>query len=66
MPFEGQRLTLRAEIYNLFNRKQYGFPVTDLAAANFGAILGGSTLYNDGNATSIGPRRVQLALRYIF
>ena len=72
MPFEGQRLTLRAEIYNIFNRKQYGFPNSDFSVAannpnsNFGALNGGSTLYNDGTVTSIGPRRIQLALRYQF
>jgi hypothetical protein len=65
LPFEGQRITFRAELYNAFNHKQYGFPNTDFASPNFGRILGGSTSYGDANGVH-APRRVQFALRYMF
>ena len=56
--FSGQEVVLRLEVYNLFNRTQFGIPVNDIAAANFGQIV----------VTSIGysPRTVQLGLRYVF
>lgn len=65
LPFEGQRLTFRAELYNAFNHVQYGFPNTDIASGNFGLITTPATLYTDTNS-SVAPRRVQFALRYQF
>ena len=56
--FSGQEVVLRLEVYNLFNRTQFGIPVNDIAAANFGQIVGTSIGYN--------PRTVQLGLRYVF
>ena len=56
MPWEGHRLTLRADLFNAFNHVQYGFPTTDITNANFGRILGTNTLY--------APRTVQFSLRY--
>lgn len=49
---------MRLELYNAFNRTQFGFPSADFAATNFGQIVG----------TSVGymPRTVQLTLRYLF
>ena len=61
MPFEGHRLTFRADLFNAFNHVQYGFPVNDIATptqANFGRILSTATLYN--------PRVVQFSFRYQF
>jgi hypothetical protein len=54
----GDTLTLRIESYNIFDEVQYGIPVTDIAAANFGAILGTSVNYQ--------PRTYQLGLRYVY
>ncbi len=56
MPWEGHRLTLRADLFNAFNHVQYGFPTTDITNANFGRIL--------GTATSYSARTVQFSLRY--
>ncbi|HEX4900127.1 MAG TPA: hypothetical protein VFV61_06305, partial [Pyrinomonadaceae bacterium] len=56
MPWEGHRLTLRADMFNAFNHVQYGFPTTDITNANFGRILGLGTLYS--------PRTIQFSLRY--
>src|SRR5215216_4995214 len=56
MPWEGHRLTLRADLFNAFNHVQYGFPTTDITNANFGRILGTGTLYS--------PRTIQFSLRY--
>jgi outer membrane receptor protein involved in Fe transport len=53
-----QRLSVRLELYNAFNRAQFGFPSADFAATNFGQIVGTATAYN--------PRTVQLTLRYLF
>ncbi|MEJ7578501.1 MAG: carboxypeptidase regulatory-like domain-containing protein [Pyrinomonadaceae bacterium] len=58
MPFEGQRLLFRVDLFNAFNRVHYGFPVADLANVNFGRILGTAVQYN--------PRNVQFSLRYQF
>ncbi len=57
MPWEGHKLTLRADLFNAFNHVQYGFPVSlDVANVNFGAITGVATQY--------APRTVQVSLRY--
>ena len=45
MPWEGQRLTLRADLFNAFNHVQFGFPSADVTSANFGAITSLATLY---------------------
>ena len=72
---ERPRLELRAEVFNLFNRANFGDPVGDLSSAHFGestqtlarslgaggANGGLSPLYQVG-----GPRSVQLALRLQF
>lgn len=56
MPWEGHRLTLRADMFNAFNHVQYGIPSALLSNANFGAITGTATLYT--------PRNIQVSLRY--
>jgi len=58
MPFEGHKLTVRADFFNAFNHVQYGFPNPDLASATFGRITGA--------AVSYAPRNVQISLRYQF
>ena len=56
MPWEGHKITLRADMFNVLNHVQYGIPSASLANTNFGAITGAATLY--------APRSVQVALRY--
>ncbi len=52
------RLMARLELYNAFNRTQFGFPTADFNVATFGRIVGTATAYN--------PRQVQATIRYIF
>jgi hypothetical protein len=56
MPWEGHKITLRADMFNALNHVQYGFPSASIANTNFGAITGAATLYS--------PRSVQVSLRY--
>jgi len=49
-------LTVRADIFNVFNRANFGLPASNIAAANAGVI---STLAGD-------PRVMQLSLRFGF
>ena len=51
----GQALSLRIEVYNVFNTVQYGFPATDATATTFGQIT-------VNHATYI-PRTIQLAIQ---
>ncbi|MBV9612168.1 MAG: TonB-dependent receptor, partial [Acidobacteriaceae bacterium] len=57
-------LQIRAEVFNVFNRAQYGSPQADLSSAqNFGAI---TTPVNQGATGSGTPRQIQLAARFVF
>jgi outer membrane receptor protein involved in Fe transport len=56
LPWEGHKLTLRADMFNAFNHVQYGIPSASIANTNFGAITGTSALYL--------PRQVLVSLRY--
>lgn len=56
MPWEGHRITLRADMFNVLNHVQYGFPSSAITNTNFGAITSAATLY--------APRSIQVALRY--
>jgi hypothetical protein len=51
-------LSVRFEVFNVFNRVQFGFPTNDFNSANFGLILGASNQYL--------PRIIQLGARYSF
>lgn len=51
-----QVLAFRAEFFNLFNRTHFGIPVRILEAPSFGSSVD----------TSLNPRQVQFALKYIF
>lgn len=57
MPWEGHKLTVRADLFNAFNHAQFGFPAVDVVgSANFGAITGLATQY--------APRTILVSLRY--
>jgi outer membrane receptor protein involved in Fe transport len=56
MPWEGHKITLRADLFNAFNHVQYGIPSASLANTNFGAITSVATQYL--------PRNIQVSLRY--
>ncbi len=62
---ERYQLQFRAEAFNIFNRDQFGAPLSDLSAGagEFGVIT------QPVNTTPIGtgtPRQIQLALRLEF
>jgi hypothetical protein len=52
---ERAALQFRAEAFNIFNRPNFGNPVSNLTAANFGAITSASS-----------PRILQFALKLSF
>ena len=56
-------LEFRSEFFNLFNRAQYGQPLSDRSAPNFGQIV--STV-NTGSVGTGTPREIQFALRLEF
>jgi outer membrane receptor protein involved in Fe transport len=56
MPWEGHKITLRADLFNAFNHVQYGFPSSVVTNTNFGAITSVANLYQ--------PRNIQVSLRY--
>ncbi len=58
MPWEGHKVTLRADMFNAFNHVQYGVPSALIQNTNFGAITGTSVLY--------APRNIQVSFRYQF
>jgi outer membrane receptor protein involved in Fe transport len=58
MPWEGHKVTLRADMFNAFNHIQYGIPSAAITNTNFGAITGAAVQYL--------PRQVQVSLRYQF
>jgi len=56
MPWEGHKITLRADLFNAFNHVQFGFPSSVVTNSNFGAITSTASLYT--------PRNIQVSLRY--
>ena len=54
--WEGHRLQVRAEFYDLTNTRNFGIPESRVNSVNFG---------NQWGSTG-GNRRVVLALRYVF
>lgn len=61
LPFgenSGHKISVRADLFNAFNKVQFAFPNPDLASVNFGRITAESATYS--------PRVIQLSLRYIF
>lgn len=53
---ENAQLAFRTEFYNALNRPQFANPGTNFGTANFGVIT----------QTSVAPRLIQFALKYIF
>jgi Carboxypeptidase regulatory-like domain/TonB dependent receptor len=57
-------MQFRAEVFNIFNRAQYGNPQADISnPLNFGQI---TTTVNQGATGNGTPRQIQLAVRVIF
>jgi hypothetical protein len=57
------QVQFRTEFFNIFNRAQYGLPLSDLSASNFGQIVGA---VNTGPVGTGTPREIQFALRVEF
>jgi hypothetical protein len=57
---ERYSLKFRADGFNMFNRAQYGLPVTNWSATNFGAI---TTQLNAGATGTATQRVFQVSLR---
>lgn len=60
---ERTSLRLRADIFNLLNRAQFGAPNADWSLGNFGAI---TTLVGTGATGRGTPRDIQLSLKLLF
>ena len=61
---ERWNVQLRAEVFNVFNRAQYGQPNANLSTpGNFGVI---TTTVNEGATGSGTPRQIQLGVRILF
>ncbi|MBV9761400.1 MAG: TonB-dependent receptor [Acidobacteriaceae bacterium] len=60
---EKLNLRLRADLFNVLNRAQYGAPNADLSASNFGAITSTISNYATGRGT---PRELQLSAKVVF
>jgi hypothetical protein len=60
---ERVKLRLRADLFNVLNRAQYGAPNANISAANFGVITSTISSYATGRGT---PREFQLSARISF
>jgi hypothetical protein len=60
---ERVKLRLRADLFNVLNRAQYGAPNANLSAANFGVITSTISSYATGRGT---PREFQLSAKVSF
>ena len=56
-------LRLRADLFNVFNRAQFGAPNADISASNVGTITSTVSSYNAGRGT---PRELQLSAKFVF
>jgi len=54
--YESMQLELRLEAQNAFNHPVFGTPNTNVGDPNFGVV----------SYTAVGPRQVQLALKFMF
>jgi hypothetical protein len=53
----------RADLFNVFNRAQFGAPNADISASNFGTITSTISNYATGRGT---PRELQLSAKVVF
>jgi len=60
---ERVKLRLRADLFNVLNRAQYGAPNANLSAANFGVITSTISSYATGRGT---PREFQVSAKVSF
>jgi hypothetical protein len=60
---EHVRLSFRAEVFNIFNRAQYGSPIVGLPGGNFGLITNAFNTTPTGAGT---PRDIEFMLRLDF
>jgi Carboxypeptidase regulatory-like domain/TonB dependent receptor len=60
---EKLNLRFRADLFNVFNRAQYGAPNADISASNFGTITSTISNYATGRGT---PRELQLSAKIVF
>jgi len=56
-------IRLRADLFNVFNRAQFGAPNADLSQSNFGVITSTISNYATGRGT---PRELQLSAKIVF
>lgn len=56
LPWEGKRIQIRAEAYNVFNHNSFGLPNANITSASFGQIT----------TSSSTPREFQFAFRFEF
>jgi hypothetical protein len=64
---ERVELEFRAEFFNMFNHPQYGLPVANISATNFGTI--NQTVNTTTPVSAVGtgtPREIQFSLRLAF
>jgi hypothetical protein len=64
---ERMGLEFRTEFFNIFNHPQYGLPVANISATNFGAI--NQTVNTTTPVSPVGtgtPREIQFSLRFAF
>jgi hypothetical protein len=60
---ERVQMQFRGEVFNLFNRAQYGQPLADSSASTFGQIV---SVVNSGPVGTGTPRPIQLSSRLRF
>jgi hypothetical protein len=56
-------LRLRAELFNVLNRAQFGAPNSDISTSNFGTITSTLSTYSTGRGT---PRELQISAKFVF
>ena len=61
---EKLNLRVRADLFNVSNRPQYGAPNADVSLANFGSIT--SVIGNYNSAGRGTPREMQLSAKFVF
>ncbi len=60
---EKLNLRFRADLFNVFNRAQFGAPNADISTSNFGVITSTISAYATGRGT---PRELQLSAKIVF